>query len=55
MILELFAGAAIVLFALIQIIMTVLSWKYYARLQTWKNSLSNSQSILAKLELIIFF
>ena len=55
MIWEILAGAGLLLFALIQVGMMLASYFFYPKVKAWKNSLSNSQSTWAKLELKIFF
>ena len=52
---EYFAAAGIVLFAVCQLVIAALSLWAYPVVERWKKFLSNSQSIMAKSALIIFF
>lgn len=52
---ELFAGILIILFGLTQILMMLAAAFFYPKVRAWKNKLQTSRSMLAKLELIIFF
>lgn len=53
---ELLAGAAIILFAVLQLGMAALSWFFYPMVNRWRESLlMSSHPILAKSALIIFF
>ena len=52
---EYLAAAAIVLFAALQFGMAFLNWYAYPVVKKWKDSLTTTQSIPAKLALIIFF
>jgi len=52
---EYYAAAAILLFIVSQLLMAFLSLFFYPVVKEWKEMLSSSQSILAKLALTIYF
>lgn len=52
---EILAFIGIVLFGLIQVVMTVVAVHWFPKVKAWKDSLRTSRSMLAKSALIIFF